>query len=440
MSTTSPPGQLAGRAEEADGHRHSAKGSSFIPYRSSCADNPEDHDRTIRDIIRLREAEPRVRSQDTRNDPDVGQRSGGAQGGPERGIASQGTTFEPLGGHGSELRVAAPVSLSLSKDLSCSDHSLRHGCVSETMEQANSVKQLSKGMNRHLSQKTDSLLPDTIQSLALHERCVLLENACSQESLLSSTMHTITGSEKSAQRLSIWNHFDLSKNDGVRSILDRIDRERPYHIWLSMECSPYSVMQNINQRSPEQKAQLEQKRREVLKQYVGGAIIYQYCIQRGHHVTWEWPQTCQAWRLPLVQHLMQKYQLYFAITRGCQVNLRGQAGRFISKGWKLMSTSSHMAKRVDLPCTCQKETEHVGCEGSLTRKTAFYTPEFARRVCETILQGDAPQEIQKEFEGCFEGCDLFGRGLLRACEDGKRRDADLQCGSSQIKSYRNPRS
>ena len=249
MPPTSPPGQLAGGAKEEGGHCHTTKGSSFISHRSSGADNPEEHDRTIRDIIRLREAEPRIRSQDTRDDPDVGQHRGGAQGGdvsPERGVAPQGSTISSFGGHGPEFRADASVSLSLSKDLSCSDHSLRHGYVSERMEQANSVKRLSSGMNRHLSQKTDSMLPDTIQSLALHERCVLLEIACSQESLLSSTMHTITGSEKSAQRLSIWNHFDLSKNDGVRSILDRIDRERPYHTWLSMECSPYSVMQNIN--------------------------------------------------------------------------------------------------------------------------------------------------------------------------------------------------
>jgi hypothetical protein len=82
-------------------------------------------------------------------------------------------------------------------------------------------------------------------------------------------MHDMTGTEKSAMRLSLWNKHDLSTNDGVRSILDKIDVLKPSHVWLSMECGPYSVMQNINQRNPEQKAELERKRREVLKQYVG---------------------------------------------------------------------------------------------------------------------------------------------------------------------------
>ena len=82
-------------------------------------------------------------------------------------------------------------------------------------------------MSRHLSQKTEALLPDTIQALATHTRCILLEIACSQESILTRTMQDITGSEKSAQRLSLWNHFDLSTNNGIRSILDRIDQEPP---------------------------------------------------------------------------------------------------------------------------------------------------------------------------------------------------------------------
>lgn len=31
--------------------------------------------------------------------------------------------------------------------------------------------------------------------------------------------------------------------------------------------------------------------------------------------------------------------------------------------------------------------KHVKCEGSVTPKTAYYTPEFGRRVCQALLQG-----------------------------------------------------
>ena len=220
----------------------------------------------------------------------------------------------------------------------------------------------------------------------------------------------MTGSEKSAVRLSLWNNHDLSTNDGVRRVLDQIDTLKPAHVWLSMECGPYSVMQNINQRTPEQKEQLEQKRREVLKQYVGGAIVYCYCIQKGIHATWEWSQSCQAWRLPLVQNIAKKYQVLFAIIRGCRVNLRDPKGRYISKGWKIMTTNKLMAMRMSLPCTCDSRVEHVACEGSLTRKSAFYTKEFAKRVCEVILQGHTPKQIRDEFQGNHHEGDLFGKG------------------------------
>ena len=179
------------------------------------------------------------------------------------------------------------------------------------------------------------------------------------------------------------------------------------------------------------KEQLEQKRREVLKQYVGGAIVYSYCIQEGIHAGWEWSQSCLAWRLPLVQHLIKKYQVLFAIVRGCQVNVRDPKGRYISKGWKLMTTNYLMAQRMNLPCQCDSRVEHVTCEGSLTRKSAFYTREFAKKVCEVVLQGYTPKQILDELYENHKG-DLFGKGTFCACEDHHKHGMSLLCGSSRL--------
>ena len=294
------------------------------------------------------------------------------------------------------------------------------------------VRKLPTGLGRSLGSKSDRLVADTLQELALYDRVALLEIACSQESILSKTMHDLTGSEKSAQRLSLWNNFDLSTNDGVRSVLDKIDTTRPSHVWISMECGPYSVMQNINQRTDAQKEELARKRREVLKQYVGGAIVYSYCIQKGIHVTWEWSQSCQAWRLPLVQQLAQRYQVYFAITRGCQVNLRDLKGRFVSKGWKLMTTHPLLAVRMSLPCQCGPRVEHVACEGSLTRKSAFYTAEFAKRVCETILQGTTTKDFQRELHGHHSEGDMFGKGTFCVCKELQQHGSQLKCGACRM--------
>ena len=424
------PGQLAVPAEP-EQSEHGGAGSLLPQHVASGPDLPED--RSWADISRLHAESVRLRRP---HDPDDAAADAHSclpeRGGPE----PQGGETPQEGGQGSErgyfgqLRGDASVSGLVSSAFRPPDTEV----VSNTPESHAGccTKKLPKGLGRFLGSASEGMLTDTLQGLALQDRVSLLEIACSQDSIISKTMHDMTGSEKSAVRLSLWNNHDLSTNDGVRRVLDQIDTLKPAHVWLSMECGPYSVMQNINQRTPEQKEQLEQKRREVLKQYVGGAIVYCYCIQKGIHATWEWSQSCQAWRLPLVQNIAKKYQVLFAIIRGCQVNLRDPKGRYISKGCKIMTTNKLMAMRMSLPCTCDPRVEHVACEGSLTRKSAFYTKEFAKRVCEVILQGHTPKQIRDEFQGNHHEGDLFGKGTFCICEDHKHHGMSLQCGSCRL--------
>ena len=58
----------------------------------------------------------------------------------------------------------------------------------------------------------------------------------------------MTGKESSAERMSFWNGYDLTKSQGVRSVMAKIDKDQPMHVWLSLECGPFSRMQNVNQR------------------------------------------------------------------------------------------------------------------------------------------------------------------------------------------------
>ena len=272
------------------------------------------------------------------------------------------------------------------------------------------------------------MLHEVIDQWVPPDKTILMEVACGPDSLLSSMMQEITGRKHTAQRFALWNQHDLRNSDGVKSVLTSIDRLEPSHVWLAPECGPYSVMQNINQRTDQQIENLELKRRDALKQYVGCAIIFQYCIQKGIHVTWELSQTCQAWRLPLLQKLAAKYEPLFAVIRGCQVNLRDDKSRFIKKGWRIMTTHTLMAERMNLPCTCDHRTPHVACEGSLTRKTAYYTKEFAKRVCEAILHDTTRQQLHDEFQGLSKNHGMFGSGTVCVCKDGRQHGSEIQCG------------
>ena len=68
------------------------------------------------------------------------------------------------------------------------------------------------------------------------------------------------------------------------------------------------------------------------------------------------------------------------------------------------------------------------CEGPLTGKTAYYTPTFARRVCQAILQGYDPDELKKELQGLVEPQELTGMGTVCGCPPKGEFGYPLQCG------------
>ena len=174
----------------------------------------------------------------------------------------------------------SPICEDLSHDPSCSDHSFAAALDIEHEHTKQAGKVMSIQEQRFVEQTSNQMLPIALQSLVTRSRVKLLEVACSPDSVLSSSMQEMTGVEGSAVPCSLWNGCDLRKGTGVRMVLDQIDLHQPEHVWLSPECGPYSVMQNINQRTEAQRLSLEEKRKEALRQYVGCAIIYRYCVQR----------------------------------------------------------------------------------------------------------------------------------------------------------------
>ena len=396
--------------------------------------------RTFSEILDIGKLHQLTDGPDQRGDPDAGGVCPRSEGGDQRHEGWQGACSqeEPHGNpldpplHGEHLHPAKGLS-SVREDVSSCPGPNPSCCLGETTstlgtQSVQTLTSLKPGEARHLESQAQQLLPQLYQSLTSEPKVRLIEVACSPDSVLSQVMQDVTKSPQAAMRLSIWNQHDLCTGSGVKSILDKIDHHDPSHVWLAPECGPYSIMQNINQRNPEQKEALAAKGRLALKQYVGCAVIFRYCQQKGIHVTWELSQSCQAWRLPLIQRLIHQCEPFVSIIRGCQVNLRDPKGNFISKGWKIMTTHPLLAARMDLPCSCAPKTVHVPCEGQLTRGTAFYTKELAKRVCDTILQGTSKELIHKEMNGRSTQTPKFGQGTICICEEARCHEAEVVCG------------
>ena len=105
-------------------------------------------------------------------------------------------------------------------------------------------------------------------------------------------------------------------------LLDRIRMEQPQHVWLAPPAGAHSPLNNMNQRTEAQRDELQKKRDEAMRRYVACSCVVHLCVQLGIHVSWEMPERSQAWRLPLLHKLRDKYDLYSAVTKGCVVNHR----------------------------------------------------------------------------------------------------------------------
>ena len=308
------------------------------------------------------------------------------------------------------------------------------GSVEEESPETNekTVTTISDSMARFFEQESQNLGPKAFQEL-LNKETVLLEVACSPESRLSSEVQKVLGRETAAVRCSHWNGCDLETGEGVKHCIKLIDQLDPGHVWLSPECGPYSPMQAINQRTPEQVAELAGKRKRALKQYVGASCMFQYCCQKGIHVTWELAERCQAWRLPMLQKLMKKYQPYTAVTHGCRVNLRDpRTETFLHKGWKLMTTHAHLADTMNQRCNCAPGYQHAKCDGGIARSTAYYTPEFAKRAVKPILQELTHEKLLREIDGrtCLP-CN-FGEGIACVCHSLREHAVEMKCGACVV--------
>lgn len=372
--------------------------------------------------FQLNRSSPADPTDDDRNDESCWNAEGGG------GAAEGGSTKEEDRTRGWQQRL-------LDGDRSDEGRELVRALEAENLESPGLVlptpekSKVSESMARFLEKQGESIGPLAFQGLLERKGTWLMEVACSPESRLSAEVQRQAGYESAAVRCSHWNGCDLGTGDGVKQVIFQIENLEPSHVWISPECGPYSPLQAINQRTEEQQLELEEKRRIALKQYVGAACVYEYCIQKGIHVTWEFSERCQAWRLPLLQKLEKKHKPWFAVTHGCQVNMRHpKTSSLIHKGWKIMTTHQRMADMMQLRCRCPKGYQHAKCEGGVAGMTAYYTKEYVKRVCVALFQEMNKGLLAREMEGRTSLLSRFGEGMFCTCDSLKYHGCVLSCG------------
>lgn len=253
--------------------------------------------------------------------------------------------------------------------------------------------------------------------LVSRNRCLLLEVCCSPDSVLTETCLKRFG-PGSAVRVAHWNGGDVETEAG-RNHVKRLIRElRPRLVWFAPECGPYSPMQHLNCRSEKQRKELEEKRKHARAQYDGVCELARYTHGFGLTPLLELSERCEGWNFPVFQTLKHDLGCFVGVCKGCQVGLRNELGELLGKGWKLMSPSEELVRHLSLRCTT--DHPHGKCEGHRTcRQTAFYTPEFAKRVINHLKKDDKMERVTREL---IDGKDTCGHMSINIHEAHEAKD------------------
>lgn len=244
----------------------------------------------------------------------------------------------------------------------------------------------------------ETLVPTQWAEVADCGRLFLMEVACAPDSALTSEA---LAQGLSAERVSLFNGHDLTTPEGLRKTLKRITECRPQNVWISTECGAFSPMQNLNQRTEQQREDLKDKQRVARKQHIGGLVVAYHARSLGSEVHWEWSRRCRAWKWKLMDIMRKHMNTHTAIIGGCRVGLRDpKTQKFLGKEWRVETTREVFAQKIHCPClkdACQGE--HALCEGKLTRMSAFYTPTTVKKLVFHMQKCNTTESVQAEIRG-----------------------------------------
>ena len=109
----------------------------------------------------------------------------------------------------------------------------------------------------------------------------------------------------SAERFSLHNLYHIDKKEIVENMISQVPTKRPTQLWGTLRCTPWTNIQNLNQKTPGQCERLRRMRFRSRKQVKNLLQIFRAAIDRDPHavdVYFEWPTgTSAGWRLPEIQ-------------------------------------------------------------------------------------------------------------------------------------------
>lgn len=214
----------------------------------------------------------------------------------------------------------------------------------------------------------------------------LIEVCCGPDSTLVATLLEKGGN---GGRVGLHNNMNITTAHGLDRAKVFCDTVRPKYLWLSPICGPTSPIQNLNERTEEQKRKRENKRKVSRKMAKGCIALAKDQVARGGHIAWEWPRDNHAWKFKEVQHFFYWLEtqglLFEARLDGCMVGVKAlDCDIAMKKPWKIKTTDATLAQVLNIPCS--RDHEHVECMGhNRAESSAYYPQKMCRLIARHVM-------------------------------------------------------
>lgn len=290
-------------------------------------------------------------------------------------------------------------------------------------------------------QKFDRETVELFDELCCPERVDLMEVCAPWDSPLSEAVERLGGT---TVRLGLHNGFDMSTKSGLRKALALLRRVKPRYVHLSPPCFPFTIMQNANQRTPEQKQQLEMKRNHGRKILENCCKLLEVQIQElgcqggfshdgeMHDGGGEQPLRALSWKEPALRKASAMCGGRFRVDGCCHGLIDGKTNKLMQKSFGWLSNNMAIRKAIQRTCN-HKPDMHIPVEGGRTASSAVYPKLLCSRFARALLFDRSHfKGIQKQLQGCqvFVGESNEGNHEGNLFEDSAEPSSDGNGGPS----------
>ena len=219
----------------------------------------------------------------------------------------------------------------------------------------------------------------TRRCTTLKGRNVLFEYACSDDSVIGRV-----AAENNVKCIRLGKStLDLCNPDHVSQALEQADVLPGSDAWISIDCTQYSPIQNLNVHihgKPYQR-KLEERRAQT-RIMLAYAIQFAMNIMCNHgRIVFGLPKDSGIWKLDEWKQFAEAYGLKRVVFDGCALGLVGTSGAPLRKPWCLFTNDIRIIQFFS-QFVCPGNHTHEETMGKNAKLSAFYTKELANVLIE----------------------------------------------------------